>query len=132
MNNSLTKLFRFAQFSSRFSTQKAATKTGDKPSNPGKESALIYNPWQAIRLLRAHTHIAYDETVDVCIHLNVNPKIGDHIVRGTAVMPAGTGKKVVVAALCPPDMTELAKQSGADIVDPAVIFDQVDFFLNFR
>jgi large subunit ribosomal protein L1 len=51
----------------------------------------------------------------------VNPKVGEQIVRGTAVMPAGTGKKVIVAVLCPEGYEQAAKEAGADMVDTNLI-----------
>lgn len=44
-------------------------------------------------------------------------------------MPAGTGKKVVVAALCPADIAEQAKQGGADLIDREVILEQVSIWV---
>lgn len=102
--------------------KKTATKTADTQL---KEKDIRYNPWQAIRLAKAHVHTSFDETVELCIHLGVNPKVGDQIVRGTAVMPSGTGKSVVLAALCPPQYMEKAKLAGADIVDSNKIIAQI-------
>lgn len=110
----------------RFAARASKTRRAKSPQNRQiSEKDIRYNPWQAIRLMKAYSHSSFDETVDLCVHLNVNPKIGDQLVRGSAVLPAGTGTKVVVAVLCPEGYEEDAKNAGADIVDSAQILEQV-------
>lgn len=65
-----------------------------------EDKFIEYNPWQAFKLMRAHTFTSFTESVDVCIQLGVNPKNGDQIVRGSAFMPAGLGKTTKVAVFC--------------------------------
>jgi len=96
LKQQLTIAVRFAARST-----KASAKRKQQADQVVSEKDIRYNPWQAIRLMKAYSHISFDETVDLCVHLNVNPKIGDQLVRGTAVLPAGTGTKVAVAVLCP-------------------------------
>ena len=116
----LTVALRFSARSTKLSGK------AKKPSNQAiNEKDIRYNPWQAIRLMKAYSHLSFDETVDLCVHLNVNPKIGDQLVRGTAMLPAGTGTKISVAVLCPEGYEEAAKQAGADLVDTNTIMEQV-------
>jgi|JI6StandDraft_1071083.scaffolds.fasta_scaffold1128265_1 large subunit ribosomal protein L1 len=61
---------------------------------------MLYNPVQALHLMRLHTFTSFPESVEVCIRLNVNPKNGEQIVRGTANLPAGLGKEIKTAILC--------------------------------
>lgn len=113
-------------FVSRFAARNTKkTTTKKQPDQVVLEKDIRYNPWQAIRLMKAYSHVAFEETVDLCVHLNVNPKVGDQLVRGTAVLPAGTGNKVKVAVLCPDGFEDAAKEAGADIVDSNVILEQV-------
>ena len=60
----------------------------------------MYNPVQALELMRLHTYTSFEESVEICVRLNVNPKNGEQIVRGTANLPAGLGKSVTTAVLC--------------------------------
>jgi large subunit ribosomal protein L1 len=58
----------------------------------------------------------FDESIDVAVQLGVDPKKSDQIVRGSVVLPAGTGKSVRVAVFAQGDKAEAAKAAGADIV----------------
>ena len=61
---------------------------------------MVYNPVQALHLMRLHAFTTFEESVEICIRLNVNPKNGEQIVRGTANLPAGLGKTITTAVLC--------------------------------
>jgi len=83
-----------------------------------------YNILQALKLVRSHSLAAFDETVDVCVILNVDPKHGDQVVRGTCSMPYGLGKTTKIAVFTSPEFREKAKEAGADIIgDEAVFLD---------
>src|ERR687884_568849 len=56
----------------------------------------------------------WDETVDVSVRLGVNPKYADQMVRGSVVMPAGTGKTKRVLVIAKPDKAKEALDAGAD------------------
>ena len=56
------------------------------------DKTIEYSPWQAFELTRLHSFNSFEETVDICLHLGVNPKHGDHMIRGSALMPSGLGK----------------------------------------
>lgn len=58
----------------------------------------------------------FDETVELAINLNVDPRHADQMVRGAIVLPNGTGKDVKVAVLAKADKADAAKEAGADIV----------------
>jgi large subunit ribosomal protein L1 len=58
----------------------------------------------------------FDETVELAINLNVDPRHADQMVRGAIVLPHGTGKDVTVAVLAKADKADAAKEAGADIV----------------
>ncbi len=62
-------------------------------------------------LLRLHTFSTISESVEICIRLNVNPKNGEQVVRGTANLPAGLGKSTKIALLCnEEEYSEMIKQ----------------------
>ncbi len=58
----------------------------------------------------------FDETVEVALKLNVDPRHADQMVRGSVVLPAGTGKNVRVAVVAKDAKADEAKEAGADIV----------------
>ncbi len=58
----------------------------------------------------------FDETVELALNLNVDPRHADQMVRGAIVLPNGTGKSVKVAVLAKDDKADAAKAAGADIV----------------
>ncbi len=71
---------------------------------------------EALKILKDTASAKFDESVDVAINLGVDAKKSEQNVRGTAVMPRGTGKKVRVAVFAEGVAAEAAKKAGADIV----------------
>jgi large subunit ribosomal protein L1 len=65
-------------------------------------------------LTRAKISTKWDETVDVSVRLGVNPKYADQMVRGSVVMPSGTGKTKRVLVIAKPDKAKEALEAGAD------------------
>ena len=66
--------------------------------------------------MKQSAYAKFDETVDVALRLGVDPRHADQIVRGTVVLPHGTGKKVRVLVLTQGDRVKEAEQAGADFV----------------
>src|SRR5207237_949230 len=71
---------------------------------------------EALKLVKETAAAKFDESVDVAVNLGVDPKKSDQTVRGSVVLPAGTGKKVRVAVFAQGDKAKAAKDAGADIV----------------
>src|SRR5687767_12948996 len=67
----------------------------------------------------------FDETVNVCVRLGVNPKHADQMVRGAAVMPHGTGKSVRVAVIAKGDKAKDAQDAGADHVGAEDLIEKI-------
>lgn len=67
-------------------------------------------------LVRELKSAKFDETVEICIQLNVDPRHADQMVRGAVVLPKGTGKTVRVAVFAKNQKAEEAKAAGADVV----------------
>ena len=63
----------------------------------------------------------FDETVELHLHLNIDPKNSEQIVRGTVSLPHGTGKKIRIAAFCRGEMEAKAKEAGARIATELVV-----------
>jgi large subunit ribosomal protein L1 len=79
---------------------------------PGK----AYGVDEALDLLKSLSKVRFTESVDVAIRLGVDPRKSDQVVRGSLVLPHGTGKSVRVAVFTQGDNAEKAKEAGADIV----------------
>jgi large subunit ribosomal protein L1 len=75
-----------------------------------------YEITEALNLLKAMPATKFDQAVDVCINLGVDPRKSDQVVRGSSVLPNGTGKTVRVAVFAQGANAEAAKAAGADIV----------------
>jgi large subunit ribosomal protein L1 len=73
-------------------------------------------PADALALVKELAFANFDETVDVATRLNVDPRKADQIVRGTVVLPHGTGKTVRVLAIAVGDKAREAEEAGADHV----------------
>ncbi len=80
---------------------------------------------EALKILKDTASAKFDESVDVAINLGIDAKKSDQNVRGTAVMPRGTGKKVRVAVFAEGNAAEAAKKAGADIVGFQDLADQI-------
>ena len=71
---------------------------------------------EALKLVKETATAKFDESVDVAVNLGVDAKKSDQTVRGSVVLPAGTGKKVRVAVFAQGDKAKIATDAGADIV----------------
>jgi large subunit ribosomal protein L1 len=80
------------------------------------DRSKAYSVDAALDLVKQTATAKFDESVDVAVNLGVDAKKSDQTVRGSVVLPAGTGKKVRVAVFAQGDRAEAAKAAGADIV----------------
>jgi large subunit ribosomal protein L1 len=71
---------------------------------------------EALDLVRQCASAKFDETVEVAVNLGVDPRKSDQVVRGSTVLPNGTGKNVRVAVFASGDAAEAARNAGADLV----------------
>jgi large subunit ribosomal protein L1 len=75
-----------------------------------------YTVEEALSLVKETAIAKFDESVDVAVNLGVDAKKSDQTVRGSVVMPSGTGKKVRVAVFAQGDKAKAATEAGADVV----------------
>ena len=75
-----------------------------------------YAVTEALSLAKELATAKFDESIDVAVSLGIDPRKSDQLVRGSVVLPAGTGKTVRVAVFAQGDKAEAAKAAGADIV----------------
>ena len=76
----------------------------------------VYDAAEAFSLLKEVSSVKFDETVDVAINLGVDPRKSDQVVRGSTVLPNGTGRTMRVAVFAQGEQAEKATAAGADIV----------------
>ncbi|MCD0503828.1 50S ribosomal protein L1 [Bordetella petrii] len=76
----------------------------------------LYPVAEALTLVKETATAKFDESIDVAVQLGIDPKKSDQLVRGSVVLPAGTGKSVRVAVFAQGDKAEAARAAGADIV----------------
>jgi len=80
------------------------------------DSRKLYAVEAALALVKECAGAKFDESIDVAVQLGVDPKKSDQVVRGSVVLPAGTGKTVRVAVFTQGAKAEEARAAGADIV----------------
>jgi large subunit ribosomal protein L1 len=85
-----------------------------------------YSPVEAVRMLKEFPTAKFDETVEVHFHLGLNVRHADQQLRGTLMLPHGTGKEVRVAVFAEGDKAREAEEAGADIVGSADLAKQIE------
>lgn len=86
-----------------------------------KDYALL----EGIETVKNLASAKFDETVEIALKLNVDPRHADQMVRGSVVLPAGTGKKVRVAVIAKDAQADAAKSAGADIVGSDDLVEEI-------
>jgi large subunit ribosomal protein L1 len=96
-----------------------------------RDIATTYAPRQALEIVKKSSFAKFDETVEVAVRLGVDPRHADQVVRGTVVLPAGTGKSVRVLVIAAGDRAREAQEAGADFVGTEYIQKIKDGWLDF-
>ncbi|GMV10227.1 MAG TPA: 50S ribosomal protein L1 [Gemmatimonadaceae bacterium] len=95
------------------------------------DAALSYQARQALELVKSSAFAKFDETVEVAVRLGVDPRHADQVVRGTVVLPAGTGKTVRVLVIAVGEKAREAEEAGADFVGVENLQKIKDGWLDF-
>ena len=97
------------------------------------DTERLYSPREALELLKELDGANFDESVEAHIHLNVDPRRADQMVRGTLMLPNGTGKTRRVAVFAVGENAREAEEAGADIVgsDELAVRIREQGFLDF-
>ena len=89
------------------------------------DRAKLYPVTEALTLVKECATAKFDESIDIAVQLGIDPKKSDQLVRGSVVLPAGTGKTVRVAVFAQGDKAEQARAAGADIVGMEDLAEQI-------
>lgn len=93
-----------------------ATGKRTKKAREGIDRNRFYDLAEAVKMIKSRATAKFDETIEVAMNLAVDPRKADQNVRGTVMLPHGTGKTLRVAVFAKGDRAEEAKAAGADIV----------------
>jgi large subunit ribosomal protein L1 len=86
----------------------------------------LYSPAQAIRMVKSWPERKFDETVEVHFNLGLNVRHADQQLRGTLMLPHGTGREVRVAVFAEGEKAKEAQDAGADVVGSADLAKQIE------
>lgn len=104
----------------------AKTSKNMKKAYEGLDRNKLYSVEDAIKFIKASAkNRKFDETIDIAMNLNVDPRHADQAVRGMLELPNGTGNTVRVAVFAKDDKAKEAKEAGADIVGAEDLADKI-------
>ena len=84
-----------------------------------------YSIEEAVAILKDMPHTKFDETIELSTKLGVDPKQSDQMIRGSVILPHGTGRKVKVLVFCESEKESQAKDAGADFVGGQELADKI-------
>lgn len=90
------------------------------------EPEKLYEPQEAIELLKKMNYVKFDSTLEIHMKLGVDPRHADQMVRGVAMLPAGTGKEVKVLVFAQGEKANEATAAGADFVGLDDLIKQIE------
>jgi large subunit ribosomal protein L1 len=96
-----------------------------------RDVSASYQPRKALEIVKDAAFAKFDETVEIAVRLGVDPRHADQVVRGTVVLPAGTGKSVRVLVIAQGDKAKEAEAAGADYVGTEFVQKIKDGWLDF-
>lgn len=104
------------------------TKHGKKYLEAAKlvDEDKLYQPQEAVSLLKKLNYVKFDPTVELHMKLGVDPRHADQMVRGVAMLPAGTGKEVKVLVFAQGEKVAEAEAAGADFVGLDDLIKQIE------
>jgi large subunit ribosomal protein L1 len=90
------------------------------------EQDRFYQPEEAINLIKELASTKFDETIELHLRTNADPRHADQMVRGVTVLPHGLGKQVRVLVFATSDATEIARSAGADYVGEDDLIQRIE------
>jgi len=89
------------------------------------EKDKVYSVQEAVQLVKKSSNAKFDETIELCLRLGIDPKRQDQAVRGTVLLPHGTGKSKVVAVVAKGEKAKEAEKAGADVVGGEDLIEKI-------
>jgi len=89
------------------------------------DRAKIYELEEALKIIKDASFVKFDESVDVAVRLGVNPKHADQMVRGSVMLPHGTGKETRVLVFAKGEKEKEAVSAGADFVGAEDLIEKI-------
>ena len=89
------------------------------------DTSKIYEPIEAIQILKENSYAKFEETIEVAINLGIDSNKTDQNIRGVINLPKGSGKKIKVAVLAKGEKQSEGKEAGADIVGETDLIDSI-------
>ena len=103
-----------------------------RTAEKNRDVAAAYQPKQALEIVKKSAFAKFDESVEIAVRLGVDPTHADQAIRGTVVLPAGTGRTVRVLVIATGDKAKEAEAAGADMVGAEDYVAKIkDGFLDF-
>jgi large subunit ribosomal protein L1 len=103
-----------------------------KSLEPLVEKDKAYSLKEAISALKKMANTKFDSSVDLHLNLNIDSKKSEQMVRGTVILPHGTGKKLRIVVFCKGEQEKIAKEAGAEYIGANELIDKVaGGFLDF-
>lgn len=96
-----------------------------KAINEKIEAGKQYSIDEALDLLKQLSSVKFNESIDIAINLGIDPRKSDQVVRGSTVLPKGSGKDVRVAVFTQGENADKAKEAGADVVGMEDLAEQI-------
>ena len=90
------------------------------------DGTRLYGPGDAATLVKETSFVKFDPTIEVHMRLGIDPRHADQIVRGTAILPHGTGKKIRILVFAAGDGDRIAREAGADFVGSDDLIKQIE------
>ena len=88
----------------------------------------MYSSKEAVDILVSCESLKFDQSVDIAINLGVDPRHADQLVRGTVVLPSGTGKETSILVIAQGDSVDKALEAGANYAGSDEYFDKKDVY----
>ncbi|MBI5254290.1 50S ribosomal protein L1 [Candidatus Falkowbacteria bacterium] len=85
----------------------------------------LYSAEEAIKLVKETSNIKFDASIEVHVRLRIDPKKGDQQIRGTVVLPHGSGKSKKIVVFATGEKAKEAQEAGADIVGDEELIEQI-------
>ncbi len=90
------------------------------------DKSVVYSASDALSKVKELAYVSFDESIDVDVNLGIDPTKGEQVVRGSVVLPHGSGKRIKVIVFAKGDHAESAQKAGADVVGGQDLVEKIN------